>query len=111
MLLTLLRIYYTPGIFVKCTSLNNAVIITLGSTYNEHLATTSRFLCIKIIDCNVKKFGYNQHPLIASSFDYVFLLVVSRTKFMPVSTRRNPVSIGCVICSGPILFYFLCSLW
>ena len=32
--------------------------ITLGSTYkefsyNEHPALTSRFLCIKIIDCNV----------------------------------------------------------
>ena len=27
--------------------------------YNEHSAITSRFLCIKIIDCNVKKFGYN----------------------------------------------------
>ena len=63
MLLTLHRIYYTPGIFVKCTSLNNAVIITLGSTYNEHLATTSRFLYIKIIDCNVKKFGYGSFTL------------------------------------------------
>ena len=29
--------------------------------YNEHTALTSRFLCIKIIDCNVKKFSYSTH--------------------------------------------------
>ena len=48
--------------------------------YNEHPATTSRFLCIKIIDYNVKKFGYNEHPLITSSFFCIFLLVVSGTQ-------------------------------
>ena len=35
--------------------------------YNKYPAMMSRLLCIKIIDCNVKKFGYNEHPLITSS--------------------------------------------
>ena len=47
---------------------------TMGPAYNEHPATTSRSLYIRIIDCNVKKFAYNEPPLITSSF---FLLVVS----------------------------------
>ena len=50
---------------------------TLGPVYNEHPAITSRFLCIKIIDCNVKKFNYNEHPLTTSRFFCIFLLVVS----------------------------------
>ena len=40
---------------------------------------SNRFLCIKIIDCNVKKFGYNEHPLLMISFFCIFLLVVSGT--------------------------------
>ena len=37
--------------------------ITLGLAYNEfgyyeHPSTTSRFVCVKIIDSNVKKVGY-----------------------------------------------------
>ena len=38
-------------------------VSTLGTAYNnefgynEHLAVTNRFRYIKIIDCNVKKFG------------------------------------------------------
>ena len=53
---------------------------TLGPPYHEfgykkHPAVTSRFLCIKIIDCNVKKFSYNEHPLIISSFFCIFLLL------------------------------------
>ena len=39
----------------------------LGPAYNEHPAITSRFLCIKITACNVKKFGYYEQPLITSS--------------------------------------------
>ena len=35
--------------------------------YNEHPTTKSRFLRIKIIDCNAKRFGYNEQPLITSS--------------------------------------------
>ena len=42
--------------------------------------TTSKRLCIKIIDCNVKKFGYNEHPLVTCSFYCIFLLVVSGTQ-------------------------------
>ena len=29
-------------------------------SYNEHPAITNRFHCIKIVDCNVKKFDYNE---------------------------------------------------
>ena len=35
------------------------------------------FLYIKLIDSNVKKFGYNKHPLITNRFFSIFLLVVS----------------------------------
>ena len=43
-------------------------ISTLGPAYkefgyNEHQAIKSGFLCTNIIDCNVKKFAYNEHPL------------------------------------------------
>ena len=47
--------------------------------YKEHPATKSRFLYIKIIDCNIKIFRYNEHLLTTSSFFYIFLLVVSGT--------------------------------
>ena len=33
---------------------------------------TGIFLCIKITDCSVKKFGYNEHPLVTSSFFCIF---------------------------------------
>ena len=45
--------------------------------YNEHPAITSRFVCIKITDSNVKKFGYNEYSLATSSFPCIFLLVTS----------------------------------
>ena len=50
---------------------------TLGPTYNEHLAIMSIFLCIKIIESNVKKFPYNEHKHITSGFFCIFLLVLS----------------------------------
>ena len=37
-------------------------------------------VCIKLIDCHVKKFGYNEHPLITSSFFYIFLHGLIRTQ-------------------------------
>ena len=40
--------------------------------YNEHPAITSRILCIKITDCNVKKLAYNEHPLITNNFFCIF---------------------------------------
>ena len=48
-----------------------SVSTTLGPAYNEfgynnHPATTNRFFRIKIIDYNVKMFGYNEQPLITS---------------------------------------------
>ena len=48
--------------------------------YNEHLVVEIRFLCIKLIDCNVKKFGYNEQPLITSSSLCIFLLVTNPTQ-------------------------------
>ena len=58
---------------------------TLGPAYNEfgyseYPTTTSRFLCIKIIDCSVKKLGYSEHPLVIVF--YIFLLVVSGTQWI-----------------------------
>ena len=40
----------------------------------------SRFLCIKLINCNVKTFGYNEHPLITNSFFCILLFVVRGEK-------------------------------
>ena len=48
--------------------------------YNEHPATT-RFLCIKIIDCNVKKFDYNEYPVETSSF---FCIIFTCWKRQPI---------------------------
>ena len=42
--------------------------ITMGSANNVQTAVTSRFLCIKIIDSNGNKLGYNEQPLIIRSF-------------------------------------------
>ena len=50
---------------------------TLGPAYNEHPTATSKFLCIKIIDSNVNKFGYNEQPLRTNSSFCIFPLVVS----------------------------------
>ena len=36
-------------------------------SYNEHPIIASRFLYIKLIDCNVKKFGYNEQ-LVSSAY-------------------------------------------
>ena len=48
---------------IRLGSHTMSIVDTLGPAYNEHPAITSRFLCIKIIECNVKKFGYKEHPL------------------------------------------------
>ena len=56
------------------------VPLTYGFGYNEHLPTTSRFLCIKIIDNNVKKFGYYEHPPTTSSFLCMYVLVLSESQ-------------------------------
>ena len=63
--------------------------ITLGPAYNEYPAKTSRFLCIRIIECNVRKFGYNEHPLKTSSFFCIFLLVVSGTQCTYISKNET----------------------
>ena len=36
---------------------------------------TSRFLCIKNIDCNVNKFGYNEHPFRTVTLASFYLLL------------------------------------
>ena len=54
---------------------------TLGHAYKEHPIISSRFLWIKIIDSNVKQFGYKE-PLVKSSFFYIFLLAVSGIQSM-----------------------------
>ena len=46
--------------------------IALGPAYNEYPALSSRYLCIKIIDCNVKKFSRNEHPLVTKALLHRF---------------------------------------
>ena len=46
--------------------------LQLGAAYNEFPVTMSRSLCIKIIDCNVEKFSYNEHLVRTNSFFYIF---------------------------------------
>ena len=63
-----------------------SILYTQDPAYNEfgfceHLSTTNRFLCIKMINyCNVKKFGYNEHTFFATSFFCIFSLIVSGTR-------------------------------
>ena len=47
---------------------------------NQHPTTKSGFLSNKIIDCNVKRFSYNEHPLTTSTFFCIFLSVVHGTQ-------------------------------
>ena len=53
-------------------SVHEIVVIlnTLVPAYNKHPDKTSRLLSIKIIDINVKKFGYNEHTATTSSKQY-----------------------------------------
>ena len=64
--------------------------------YNEHPAITSRFLCIKVIDCSVKKFGYNGHPFITSSFFCIVIFVVSATQCLPIRLAMSSVIETCL---------------
>ena len=69
------------GVCVGVGQCEHSITLFVNYTgYNEHPATTSSFLSIKIIDCNVKKCAYNEHPVITNSFFSIFLLVVSRTQ-------------------------------
>ena len=51
-----------------------------GSRLQRVLLQRADFFAYKIIVSNVKKFGYNEHSLIISSFICIFLLVVSGTQ-------------------------------
>ena len=51
-------------------------VSTQGPSYNEfghnkHPALAIRFVCIKIIDCNLKKFDCEEHPLTMSKLIFV----------------------------------------
>ena len=95
---------------------------TLGPAYNEYPVIRSRLLCIKLIDCNVKKFSYNEHPLItrlhSSRMRTVRLLPISPSMYCTggclvpgvawsrgVSAPGGPASGaggGCIpACNGP----------
>ena len=64
--------------------------------YNEHQAVTRRFLCIKITDSNVEKFGYNDQfllhlfthckrdPVYNGSHSQCYL--VTKSKFLQMTT-------------------------
>ena len=68
--------------------------------YNEQPIT---FLCVKIIDSNVKKFGYNEHPLIISRFHS---LQVGSSEFQTKQKQKlntGPGSILYVPCTSPHL--------
>ena len=75
----------------KLRKVDQFVWITLGPAcnelgYKEHPAKTSRSLRIKIINGNVKRFGYNTHLQRAVSYYYILLLhlilVVCKTHFL-----------------------------
>ena len=70
-----LRAFFSsqPGIEVSKSTLHWVPLSTSS-------VVTSRFLCLKILDCNVKKFGYNKHLLIMNSFFCIFILIVSRRR-------------------------------
>ena len=72
---------------------------SLSPAYNEHPATT-RVLCIKIIDCNVKKFDYNEHLHLTSSFFCNYLFVVSETQCIFIE-----IYIPCFLNSSTVCFY------
>ena len=74
------------GMFILCFLIVGQVLYTLGPVHkefgcNEHPAITSRFLCIKIMDCNVKKFGCNEHPAKTSRFLCIKIIDCTVKKF------------------------------
>ena len=60
---------------------------TSGKSWIRHCVTR---LCIKIIQSNVKKFGYNEHPFIRNTLFCSFLHVVSRTQCKVFSHIYRP---------------------
>ena len=83
--------------------------------YNEHHIIVSRYLCIKLTDCDVKKFCYDERPLITSSL----LLLVSGTQCNAgLPTTNHQVSIiydeSCILKANQFLsctWSYLCSNW
>ena len=67
--------------------LETKMTFTMGTAYNEfgynqYPAIMSRFLCIKIIDCNVKHFSYNHNEQFLLN-----LLPVSGTEYISKFSR------------------------
>ena len=70
---------------------NNQFFIYIHWVPLKSSVKTSRSLFIKIFDYNVKKFDYNEHLLVTSSFFCIFLRVVSETccSLLICTVRRN----------------------
>ena len=67
----------------QCNLHNTTLIHTYNQlVYNKHLAIASRFICIKLIDCSVKKFSCSQHPLTMS---HLFCILFTHCKRDPVN--------------------------
>ena len=62
------------------------------------------FLCINITDCNVKKFGFNEHPLRRSSF---FCIIFTGSKWDTVWLLRAIFGSASAFSSS----FFHCDLW
>ena len=65
MMLRILTLVLSSVNFIEPVSFVKGTAENLGAefVYNEHPAVADRFLYIEIIDCNVKKFNYNEHPV------------------------------------------------
>ena len=94
-------------------SIQKTTADTLGPSYNqfcygEHPAITNIFLCIKIIDCKVKKFGYNENPFIMSCFllhlftrckrDPVYISDKRHLLYLPSATKLRKGNIFTSVC-------------
>ena len=73
---------------------------TLGPAYNELVITSNRIQKAKnlvssghhLIDRNVKKFGYNEHPATTSTFSCIKVLVVSGTQCICITDNNKRTS-------------------
>ena len=65
-----------------CLKLTKHWVSLTSSVTTSTRLYRGRFLCIKIMDCSVEKFGYNKHQLITTSFFWIFSLSVSEIRVM-----------------------------
>ena len=71
--------------------------------------TASRFLCIKIIDSNVKKFSYYDHPPTTNNFLCIYLLVISETQCIYSSAFSMVLSVITVKRNSARGCFFYCG--